>query len=198
MRDVSTLRPSGRSTKRHPGDFNNGASKHGEDHSSTRAVAGRDRRIGAVSEPHILRTKWRCDWSLDDEQQRSNHLLRSKRWRDWPRCSKQQRHDHILRAERWRDWPRHHVAKISSPIGVPSVFSSTNATAPMRSAKTMALSPMPYANPSVLTTVLIGIGQSGDVNVFVDPLASSRTRAEWHTCRAGRDKRCSDAGFCRR
>src|SRR5258707_8718168 len=59
--DVSTPRLQG---ARHEAPSRNGASKHGEDHSSTRAVAGRDRRIGAVSEPHILRTKWRCDWSL--------------------------------------------------------------------------------------------------------------------------------------
>src|SRR5258707_11591701 len=95
--DVSTPRLQG---ARHEAPSRNGASKHGEDHSSTRAVAGRDRRIGAVSEPHILRTKWRCDWTLDNEQQRSKHLLRSKRWRDWPRRSKEQRHDHVLPAQR--------------------------------------------------------------------------------------------------
>ena len=88
--------------------------QHDEDCNSTRADADRNRSIGAVSEPHVLRAKWRCDWTIDNEQQRSNHLLRSKRWRDWPRCSKQQRYDHVLRTERWRDWPRHHVARLRS------------------------------------------------------------------------------------
>jgi hypothetical protein len=43
---------------------------------------------------------------------------------------------------------------------------------PVRSEKTMALLPMPRrdADPSVLTVVLVGVGRSGDENVFAEAL----------------------------
>jgi hypothetical protein len=57
----------------------NGANKHDEDHNPARADAGCDRSVCAITEPHLLRTKWQCCRSFDNVEQWPNPLLRSER-----------------------------------------------------------------------------------------------------------------------